>query len=468
MRQKLQPKQTSAFESPATEILYGGAAGGGKSFLMRMAAISWCIDIPGLQVYIFRRLSDDLEKNHMEGPKGFRSLLQPWVDEKHVKITSKPTEIQFLKNKSKIYLSHCQYEKNVIKYQGAEIHVLMIDELTHFTEKMYRFLRGRCRMVGIELPKKYDGMFPRILCGSNPGGVGHNWVKHTFIDQQKPFEIVRQTPEEGGKLRQYIPAKLTDNKKLLEDDPTYGETLEGLGNAALVKAMRDGDWNIVAGGMFDDVWEERKHVIPAFDIPKGWRIDRSFDWGSSHPFSVGWWAESDGTEAPNGKFYPKGTIIRIAEWYGWNGKPDQGCRMLATEIARGILKKEKEMGIDGRVRSGPADSAIFATENGVCIAEDMARIGVRWEKADKGPGSRKNGWEYMRKMLKAVLKYPMEEPGMLAFDTCRHFIRTVPVLPRDENDADDVDTKSEDHVGDESRYRANMPKREITVDELSI
>lgn len=467
MELHLQPRQTEAILSQATEILYGGAAGGGKSHLMRVASIAWCTDIPGLQVYIFRRLSDDLAKNHMEGPTGFPSLLSEWVQSSFVKIRSNPSQIEFW-NGAKIHLCHCQYEKDVIKYQGAEIHVLLIDELTHFTEKIYRYLRGRCRLGGLKLPQKYKELFPRIVAGSNPGGIGHNWVKYTFIDKCKPSEVVKQPKSEGGMLRQYIPARLSDNPALLDNDPDYSDRLEGLGSPELVRAMKDGDWNIVSGGMFDDVWRESVHVIPSFEIPSSWRIDRSFDWGSSKPFSVGWWAESDGTNSPDGRSYPKGTLFRIAEWYGWNGKPNEGCRMLATEIAHGILKKEKEMNLTGRVKSGPADSAIFDTQNGVCIADDMARIGVKWERADKGPGSRKNGWEYLRKLLKSSLTFPMESPGIFVFDTCRQFIRTVPVLPRSERDMDDVDTDAEDHCGDESRYRANKPRRTATIQQLSM
>lgn len=471
MELSLHPRQTEAFLTEATEVLYGGAAGGGKSHLMRVAAIAWCTDIPGLQVYIFRRISDDLTKNHMEGPTGFPALLGEWVTAGHVKIRHQPTSIEFW-NGAKIHLCHCQYEKDVIKYQGAEIHVLMPDELTHFTEKIYRYLRGRCRLGALKLPEKYIGKFPRIVAGTNPGGVGHNWVRSTFVDIAPPMTIVPQPKTEGGMRRQYIPARLGDNPTLQETDPDYIDRLEGLGRPELVKAMRDGDWNIVAGGMFDDVWRESSHVIQRFDIPAGWRIDRSFDWGSSRPFSVGWWAEADGTDAklPDGttRSFQRGTLIRIAEWYGWNGKPNEGLRMLATEVAAGILKAEKEMGFAGRVRSGPADSAIFDTQNGVCIADDMARIGVRWEKADKGPGSRKNGWERMRKMLKASMTHPMEEPGLLVFDTCRQFIRTVPVLPRSERDQDDIDTDAEDHVGDEVRYRITMPSRTATATPLRI
>ncbi|UBB18357.1 terminase large subunit domain-containing protein [Comamonas odontotermitis] len=467
MELHLQPKQTEAFLSQATEILYGGAAGGGKSHLMRVAAIAWCMDIPGLQVYLFRRLSDDLHKNHMEGPTSFPSLMAEWIDQGHVKVNWSKNFIEFW-NGAKIHLCHCQYEKDVTKYQGAEIHVLLIDELTHFTDKIYRYLRGRCRLGGLKLPEKYKGLFPRINAGSNPGGVGHNWVKATFVDPAKPMEIVQQTKEEGGMLRQYIPAKLADNAALLENDPDYADRLEGLGNAALVKAMRDGDWNIVAGGMFDDVWIEAIHVLEPFDIPSTWRVDRSFDWGSSKPFSVGWWAESDGSPAMlrdgTERSFPRGTLFRIAEWYGWNGKPNEGLKQSDSATAQGILKREQEMRIEANVRPGPADNAIFDEVNGDSPAKIQERHKVRWERSDKSPGSRKRGWSVMRERLRASMAERMEEPGLFVFSTCRQFIRTVPVLPRSETDPDDVDTKAEDHVGDETRYRVLAVKRTAKVE----
>lgn len=461
---QLHPKQQTALQSSATEILYGGAAGGGKSHLMRIAAIMWCALIPGLQVYLFRRTFPDLIKNHMEGPSSFPVLLADWIAAKWVKINFSDNVIHFW-NGSVIHLAHCQHEKDVYKYQGAEIHVLMMDELTHFTEKIYRFLRNRVRMAGIALPREAENVFPRVLCSSNPGGVGHNWVKQTFVDIAAPMRILRMDKSEGGMLRQYIPAKLADNPTLLESDPGYVDRLEGLGNAALVKAMLDGDWNIVAGGMFDDIWTPNKHIIEAFPIPQSWLIDRSFDWGSSKPFSVGWWAESDGSDVylNDDEFlsFPKGTLFRIAEWYGWNGKANEGLRMLSSEIARGIREREKKMGLLGWVKPGPADSSIFTNEDGKCIADEMALQNVKWAKADKSPGSRISGWEKMRTMLKASLQHPMEEPGMYIFDNCTQFIRTIPTLPRDDVKTDDVDTNSEDHVGDEARYRATFKRKSV-------
>ena len=468
---ELHEKQSEAFLTRATEVLYGGAAGGGKSHLMRVAMVAWCIGIAGVQCYLFRRTSDDLGKNHMEGPSGFRALLSDWVTKGLVSFNEQKGHISF-KNGSKIFLCHCQHEKDRFKYQGAEMHVLMIDELTHFTETIYRYLRGRVRLGGLKVQAQYEGLFPRIICGSNPGGVGHNWVKSMFIDNAPPMEITPMSKAEGGMLRQYIPAKLDDNPTLAENDPDYIDRLSGLGNAALVRAMRDGDWDIVAGGALDDVWDRTRHVLAPFEIPSSWMIDRSFDWGSSKPFSVGWWAESDGTEATlrdgTKKTWPKGTVFRIAEYYGWNGRPNEGCKLLAVEVARKIKEIEQHIFPKRSVTPGPADPAIFAAENGVCIADDMARAGVRWVPADNRPGSRASGLEAIRRMLKAGLSFPMEEPGLFVFDTCTHFIRTVPVLPRNERKTDDVDSDAEDHIYDESRYRLMRRKSSTTVSPISI
>ena len=135
--------------------------------------------------------------------------------------------------------------------------------------------------------------------------------------------------------------------------------------------------------------------------------------------------------------------------------------MVATEIARKIVEVEK--GFKRRVLPGPADGSIFETQNGVCIAADMERAGVRWERADKSNGSRINGLERLRKFLKAAHTHPMEEPGLFVFDTCRNFIRTVPVLPRSERNPDDIDTDAEDHIYDETRYRVLALKRTATT-----
>ncbi|MDP8078347.1 phage terminase large subunit [Phocoenobacter skyensis] len=462
----LHKQQTKAFLSEANEILYGGAAGGGKSHLMRVVAIMLCSQVDGLQVYLFRRLSDDLYKNHMEGAAGFFTMLSSWFESKLVKFNGSKNYVEFW-NGSKIWLSHCQHEKDLIKYQGAEIHVLLIDELTHFTEKQYRFLRGRVRLGGLKVPDNIR--LPLIITGSNPGGVGHNWVKRMFVDFATPLSITRTDKKEGGMLRQYIPAKIEDNPTLLENDPDYIDRLEGLGTPSLIKAMRNGDWNIVAGGALDDVWSNRL-ILPRFKIPKSWRVDRSFDWGSSHPFSVGWWAECDGSEVEiNGKTFcpPKGSLIRINEWYGTKqAGSNEGLKLSAKEIAEGIVKREKAMLDSGWIaekpKAGPADNQINNVINSdtPTIAEDMAKKGIKWTKSDKSAGSRVTGLELLRTRMKEANKNYPEEPCIYFMDNCLATISTLPVLPRDSNKIEDIDTKAEDHIYDDIRYRVLAGKRQ--------
>lgn len=472
----LHPKQRLAFASEATEILYGGAAGGGKSHLMRRAAITWCRWIKGLQVYLFRREFSDLYKNHMEGSAGFPALLSAEIDAGEVKVVWSKNQIRF-SNGSVIHLCHCQHEKDVFGYQGAEIHVLLIDEMTQWTRKMYTFLRSRVRLGGLKIPAWLQGRFPRVLAGANPGGIGHNWVKADFVDLAAEQTIVQTPPKDGGMKRQFIRALLEDNPTMTDNDPLYEDRLEGLGDKALVRAMRRGDWDIVAGGFFDDLWNRDRHVLKPFPIPASWRVDRSFDWGSAKPFSVGWWAESDGTrvEVAPGQFrtFPRGSLIRIAEWYGSDGTPNTGLRLPSSEVAKGIRAREASILVhrpDGRtgpavVHPGPADSSIYDVNDteSTSIADTMAHHGVTWVEADKSPGSRKNGWEKLREMLKASAQQTPESPGLWVFDTCVDWIRCVPVLPRDEKKPDDVNTSAEDHIGDETRYRVLALRRTATL-----
>lgn len=447
----LHPKQAQAFNSEATEILYGGAAGGGKSHLMRCAAVIWCAAIPGLQVYLFRRIRDDLIKNHMEGPNGFRELLAGWVDCGFVTIVE--DEIRFW-NGSKIYLCHCKDEKDRFKYQGAEIHVLLVDELTHFTDKIYRFLRNRVRMVGINVPPEYRGRFPRIVCGANPGGVGHQFVKMTFIDGAAEMAVYRASPSEGGMLRQFIPARLEDNPSMNDNDPGYEQRLQGLGSASLVQAMRHGDWNIIEGAFFDEFRTER-HVVRPFVLPDHWLRFRAGDWGSAKPFSIGWYAvASEDFIASPGVVIPRGALVKYREWYGIKvnaeGKfePDTGLKLDATVVAKGIRERDGQELFAYSVM----DPAAFSSDGGESIAERMLKAGVTFRAADNKRVTQRGamgGWDMMRQRLAGNED---GRPMLFFFSTCIHSIRTIPALQHDEDRPEDLDTAAEDHAADETRY----------------
>lgn len=437
---RLQPKQSAAFHTSATELLYGGAAGGGKSYLKRTSAIRWCVEVPGVQVYLFRRTLTDLRDNHLRGPTNFHVMLDPYVQSGHVKYRAVENEFSFW-NGSVLHLCYCDTESDVEKYRGAEIHVLLMDELTHFTEYQYRFLRSRVRLAGLRVPAQYAGRLPRIEAASNPGSIGHAWVKRTFVTPRPAMEIWRASSEEGGMLRQFIPARLADNEYLTKDDPAYADRLRGLGADALVRAMLEGDWDIVAGQAFEKLRRE-VHGVEPFDPPEDWQIFGSLDWGSTRPYSFGLWCVSNGNALPDGRTFRRGAIIRYNELYGWTKKPNEGTREEVEEVALRIRVKYAPR----RISYIAADPSIWKVDGGPSHAERMLAKGVVLRKSDN---ARPQGYLEVRQRIAG------DEEGPMLFVTsnCHDgFWRTMPDLVIDEDHPEDVDTDQEDHVYDDVRY----------------
>lgn len=324
-----------------------------------------------------------------------------------------------------------------------------------------------------------------LVCFSttNPYGPGHNWVKRRFIDpvepgqlQRKEYNVFNPRTQQREDLVKYHVRVFGSYKENIYLAPEYVAELESIRDENKRKAWLWGDWDIVAGGAFDDVWRKDAHVLPRFKIPRSWTVDRSLDWGSSHPFSVGWWAEANGEEAvlPDGTTFcpPPGTLIRIHEWYGSNEVgTNEGLKMSAKNVAKGIREREtmllEQDWITQRPRPGPADNQIDnVVESGTdTIAKKMSDEGIDWTKSDKSPGSRINGLQLARDRFEASIDG--EGPGLYCFEHCRASIATLPTLPRDEKNLDDVDTEAEDHAWDEWRYRVlagnNRKATEIPV-----
>lgn len=437
----LWPKQALAFLSVAREILYGGAAGPGKSHLMRVVFIVFCCAIPGLQAYLFRRHYSDLIKNHMEGHTGFREMLAPLVKTGHCSIVD--LEVRFW-NGSKIYLCHCQHEKDVENHRGAEIHLLGIEEATQFTEFMVRFLRHRVRMpieMRAKIPKQYRELFPRILYTSNPGGEGHAYFKKWFVDAAKALEIWTTPDSEGGFSRQFIPARLTDNPSI--DPEEYRKTLRGLGSPELVKALEEGNWDAIVGAFYTEFSREL-HVIPDFKPPEHWFKFRSFDWGSYRPFAVGWFCVSDGEAfISNGKKFiiPRGAIVLYREWYG-KEKDNVGLGLRNEDIAYGIKQRTEERNVSITL----ADSLPFQDRGGKKIADTFAECGVPLTQADD---SRIPGWSQLRSRL---IGNKDDGPLIYFCESCLDTIRTLPLLQRDIKKVETIGDGQEDHAADMVRY----------------
>ena len=394
----------------------------------------------GIQVYMFRRTLPDLRDNHLRGPTSFHAMLEPYLATGHVRYRAVENEFEFW-NGAVLHLCYCDSENDVEKYRGAEIHVLIIDELTHFSEYQYRFLRSRVRIAGLKLSEKYAARLPRIETASNPGSIGHAWVKRTFISPKPPLEIWRTAPEEGGMLRQFIPARLTDNPYLTRDDPQYADRLRGLGAENLVRAMLEGDWDIVAGQAFEKLRRD-VHCIEPFEPPEDWNCFGSLDWGSSRPFSFGLWTVANGNALPDGRTYRRGAIIRYNEVYGWNGKPNEGMRKEAEAVAEMIKTR-----VGSRKLSYiAADPSMWKVDGSPSIAENMLRKGVVLRKADN---ARIVGYVQVRQRIAGDEDGPM----LYATKNCHDgFWRTMPDLVMDERHVEDVDTDQEDHAYDDTRY----------------
>jgi hypothetical protein len=438
--------------SPVYETLYEGTRGPGKTNAL---LIDFCQHVgQGLgsawRGILFRQnypaLADVVEKANEWIPKAF-------PDAKFRESGPKGYSWTFASGEELLF-RYIDKPKDYRNYHGHEYPWMAFDELTNWPDdRCYKIMQSCCRSSRPNVPRK-------LRATTNPHGPGHHWVKSRFIDPAPRGTVIR---DDHGNHRVTIHGHWSENQYLAQNDPDYVKRLMAAteDDPDQQGAWVDGRWDVAAGTFFGAVWSVRHHVLKPFLIPASWRMDRSFDWGESKPFSVGWWAECDGTTATMAdgaqRTFPPGTLIRVAEWYGCKpNKPNVGLGLKSSEIAKGILDRQREWFPGRTIGAGPADSSIYDVADGHCIADEFKKAGVNWIPANKGPGSRKNGWQLMRDRFRASRPKkgtPMEDKGLFVFDTCRDFIRTVPMMPRDEIKTDDVDTNSEDHAGDEARYR---------------
>lgn len=434
------PLQAAFINSPADETLYGGARGGGKTFAV---IIDWLIHSEGFGKYsrgiVFRRSLVELD-DFIEAAKDvLLAAGHKWMESKKTFISPKGAMLR------------CRYLDNdddAKLYQGHAYSRIYVEEIGNFpSEGPIRKLLGCLR------PPFAKG--PPIRCQlkatANPGGAGQTWVKARYIDPAAP-----RTPfstDNGKRYKVFIPAKLADNPHLMENDPGYVDRLKDAGSEDLVKAWLDGDWDTVVGQYFREFSRER-HVIPTVDLPRHWKVRyRAMDWGSARPYSVHWFAVADGGPLPGVDILiPRGALVVYRELYGWNGKPNEGRRQHAAEVAREILKVESDHNvIEENFALNKIDPSTFATNGGPSIAEEMARAGVWFKRADNrrvaGHGA-VGGWNQVR----ARFKGDGERPMVYIMDCCAHLIRTLPMIPTDSANLDDIDTDSEDHAADSFRY----------------
>lgn len=477
--------QELAIDSRCNHTLYEGARGPGKTItqlmkFLRRVGLGYGAFWKGV---IFDMEFDNLSNLVTESKKWF-----PLIFPNCRFMESAQSYKWVFKSGEELLFRHVKKKVDYLGFHGHEYPFIGWNELTKYpTSELYDLFMSvnRCSFSPkTDTPKDNEGKYLtpdglplppiplEVFSTTNPNGPGHNWVKRRFIDCgprgkviKKDIEIFNpqtQLNEIVTRTQVTIFGSYRENIYLR---PEYIAELESITDENLRRAWLYGDWDIVTGGALDDVWKKSVHVLPRFVVPKGWRIDRSFDWGSSHPFSVGWWAEANGEEAiivvGDKRFTfcpPRGTLIQIYEWYGTTEiGTNKGLKMSAPDVAQGIIDREISMLTNNWIETqpwpGPADNQIRdVRETDVdTIEKKMSLKGVRWIASDKSAGSRRNGLQLIRDRLEASSKG--EDVGLYFMDNCIASIGTIPTLPRDKDKIDDVDTNAEDHPYDMVRYR---------------
>lgn len=420
-------KQKLFLASKAKHLGFGGARGGGKSWAIRTKAVLLAFKYPGIKILIVRRTYNELSENHIIPLCELLHVHDVDRSKRLASYNDSKKHIVF-PNGSRILFRYCENDKDAERFQGTEVDILFIDEATHQTEDRVRKLTACVRGTG-DFPR-------RIYYTFNPGGVGHAWVKRLFIDRNF-------NQHEDPNDYQFIQSLVTDNVALMAKDPDYIRQLEAL-PPKLREAWLMGRWDIFEGQVFEEFRNDQEHyvdrkythVIQPFIVPETWRIYRGFDWGYSKPFSVGWYAVDH-----------ENRIYRIAEFYGCTATPNEGVKYEPAKLAECINEVESlDPNLKGKHIIGIADPAIFSEEKGESIGETMARHGIYFDKADNTRLAGKMQCHY---------RLSFDENGIpmfYVFNTCKHFIRTIPQLLYDEKKVEDIDTEMEDHIYDEWRY----------------
>ncbi len=454
-----QPRQTEFMRRPEYECLYGGAAGGGKSDALLAEALRQ-VHIPHYRGLILRKtypqLSELIDRSHALYSMAFPRAV--YNDSKHV---------WRFPSGAKIYFGAMQHTKDRLNYQGKRYDFIGFDELTHFTWEEYSYMFSRNRPS--PRPRSNQRTRCYIRATTNPGGVGHGWVKARFIDAAPPGQTIVEKVDinmpDGSVQRMtrdrvFIQATVFDNAALLRDDPGYLAAL-GLLPEKERNALLYGEWDTFEGQYFTEfrtspdperctaagisIEEARArgqwtHVIEPFDLNsgdrRGWKVYRSYDFGYAKPFSCAWTAIDY-----------NGTMYRIMEMYGCTKVPNEGVKWTPDKQFEEIARVERtHPWLKGRHIDGVADPAIWDASRGDSIADTAEKYGVYFVPGDN---ERIPGW------MQCHYRLQFDDngyPRFYVFDNCKAFIRTIPLMMYDDTKVEDLCTDLEDHVADEWRY----------------
>ena len=442
-------KQKKFLLARAKHVGFGGARGGGKSFVVRWKAKLCAFNYPGIRCLIVRRTYPELINNHINILR--KELLGI------AKYNDKDKVLKF-SNGSTINFTYCDNDKDLDRLQGVEYDIIFLDEATQLSEYQMKTITACLRGV--------NGFPKRVYYTCNPGGQGHQYIKRIFIE--KKYED-GEIPDDYV----FIQSLVTDNIALMESQPDYMKQLE-----ALPPKLRDawlyGSWDIFEGQFFEDfratpdiskcieagITQEEAlqqhrwtHVIEPFDLNfgdrRGWNIMRSYDFGYHKPFSVGYWAVDY-----------DGVLYRIAEYYGCTQTPNEGVKWSPDQQFSKIREFEQQHPwLSSRdIVDSVADPAIWDRSRGESIAETAARYGIYFSPGDN---KRIPGW------MQVHYRLQFDENGysrMYIFNNCKAFIRTMPLMMYSETQPEDLDTKLEDHCPDEVRYMCMSRPIEPVID----
>lgn len=412
--------QTDFLAASEDEVFYGGARGGGKSYAMLVDPLRDC-DKRDHRALILRKtmpeLRDIIAKTHHLYSKAFPGA--KWKEQDKLWQFPSGARIEF---------GYADNAVDALRYQGQAYSWIGVDELPQYPNaEIWHMLRGSLRRTDPRI-------VPYMRATGNPGNVGSLWVKEMFIDPAPANttfseEVKFETPK-GPQItnisRRYIPATVWDNPFLTFDEK-YVTML-----ATLPEHMRkqwlEGDWTVFENAAFPEFRTET-HVVEPFEIPDGWTRIRAADWGYASPHCV-LWAAVDWD----------GNLFIYREKYG------------TGETADVFASRVIEMDKGERIKYGVLDSSAWNNrgDTSPSPAETMVKNGLRWRPSDRSPGSRLSGKLEVHRRL--AVDAVTERPRLVIFSNCRNLIRTLPMLPLDDNNPEDVDTDAEDHAYDALRY----------------
>jgi len=408
--------QTQFLAASEREVFYGGARGGGKSYAMLIDPLRYCHK-ENHRCLLLRRSMPELRDmiNHSQRLYGKAFPGAKWREQEK--------EWRFPSG-ARIEFGYAENLTDVLRYQGQSYTWIGIDELPQYpTPEIYNFLRSSLRSVDPEIP-----VYMRAT--GNPGNIGSLWVKDMFVDPAEPgkrFDVIIDTIAGQKKItRRFIPAKLQDNPYLMQTDD-YLVMLSSLPEVQR-KQFLEGDWSAFEDCAFPE-FDVVKHISEPFEIPRNWHRFRTCDWGYSSAACCLWIAiDFDNNLWVYRELYTK--------------------RVTADVFARKVLDAEQ----GEYIRYGMLDSSTWARRGdvGPSIAETMIREGCKWRPSDRSPKSRVNGKLELHKRLSIDEK--SGEPKLKIFNNCRNLLRTLPLLPTDKHNPEDVDTHAEDHAYDALRY----------------